>query len=109
MTESNSGVILSDANQQLGPTGESLKGSVSYSEAVGSLLHLAVCTMPDLSHSVGITSRFVGDPKVCHWHALRSILRRLRSNVKLGIMFREYGGNWIGYSGSDYRGELVKR
>jgi hypothetical protein len=109
MLESNSRVTPLDANQQLGPTGESLKGSVPYSEAVGSLLYLAVCTTPDLSHSVGMLSRFVRDPKVCHWHAVKSTLRYLRGTVKLGIMFRKDGGGLIGYSDSDYGGDLVKR
>jgi transposase InsO family protein len=109
MTESNSRVTPLDANQQLGPTGESLKGAVPYSEAVGSLLYLAVCTRPDLSHSVGMLSRFVGDPKDCHWHAVKSIMRYLRGTVKLGIMFQKGGGGLIGYSDSDYGGDLVKR
>jgi hypothetical protein len=109
MTESNPRVTPLDANQQLGPTGESLKESVPYSEAVGSLLYLAVCTRPDLSHSVGMLSRFVGDPKVCHWHAVESILRYLRGTDKLGILFRKDGGGLVGYSDSDYAGDLVKR
>ena len=38
-----------------------------------SLLYLAVCTRPDIAHSVSVLSRFVGDPKKTHWQAVKGV------------------------------------
>jgi hypothetical protein len=97
-----------EVNLQLGPDGETLQSNMPYSEIVGSLLYLAVCTRPDISHSVGMLSRFVSAPKLEHWHALKGVLRYLRGTSKLGLMFRR-GDGLVGYSDSDYAGDLIKR
>ena len=36
--------------------------SVPYSSAVGSIMYSMVCTRPDVAHSVGVVSRFMGNP-----------------------------------------------
>jgi hypothetical protein len=64
MRDCNSRVTPLEVNQQLGPDGETLQSNMPYSEVVGSLLYLAVCTRPDMSHSVGMLSRFVSVPKL---------------------------------------------
>jgi hypothetical protein len=108
MRDCNPRVTPLEVNQQLGPDGETLPSNMPYSEVVGSLLYLAVCTRPDMSHSVGMLSRFVSAPKLEHWHALKGVLRYLRGTSKLGLMFRP-GAGLIGYTDSDYAGDLVKR
>ena len=41
--------------------------SVPYSNAVGSLMYAMVCTRPDISHAVGMVSRYMHDPGKGHW------------------------------------------
>ena len=40
---------------------------VPYSNAVGSLMYAMVCTRPDISHVVGIVSRYMHNPSKGHW------------------------------------------
>ena len=109
MRNCNSRVTPLEVSQQLGPTGEALEPSVPYHEAVGSLLYLAVCTRPDISHSVGMLSRFVSAPRKEHWLALKGVLRYLRGTVKLGLLFLRGARELTGYTDSDYAGDLIKR
>lgn len=109
MKDSKSRITPVNANQQLGATGGKLAAAVPCSEAVGALMYLAVCTRPNISHSVGMLSRFVGDPKAEHWQALKGVLRYLNGAIDLGLMYRRGGGSVMGYTDSDYAGDLVKR
>ena len=39
---------------------------VPYANAVGSLMYAMVCTRPDISHAVGVVSRYMHDPGKGH-------------------------------------------
>ena len=47
---------------------------VPYSNAVGSLMYAMVCTRPNISHAVGIVSRFMHNLGKGHWQAIKWIL-----------------------------------
>ncbi|CAL9016331.1 unnamed protein product [Prunus brigantina] len=51
---------------------------VPYSSAVGSLMYAMICTRPDITHAVGVVSRFLSKPGREHWNAVKWILRYLR-------------------------------
>ena len=36
---------------------------VPYASAVGSLMYAMVCTRPDITHAVGVVSRFLSNPE----------------------------------------------
>jgi hypothetical protein len=40
-----------------------------YSECVGSLLYLSVCTRPDIAQVVGALARYMAAPTIAHWEA----------------------------------------
>ena len=85
---------------------------VPYSNAVGSLMYAMVCTRPDISHAVGIVSRYMHNPGKGHWQAVKWILRYIQKTVDIGLLFERddsLGQGVIGYVDSDYAGDLDKR
>ena len=44
---------------------------VPYASDVGSLMYAMVCTRPDITHVVGIISRFLSNPGREHWNAAK--------------------------------------
>lgn len=62
---------------------------IPYASAIGSLMYAMVCTRPDISYAVGITSRYQSNPGLDHWGAVKCILKYLRRTKD---MFLVYGG-----------------
>ena len=44
---------------------------VSYASAIGSLMYAMVCTRPDITHAVGVVSRFMSRPGKQYWEAVK--------------------------------------
>jgi hypothetical protein len=73
-----------------------------YRTLVGKLLFLTK-TRPDISHAVGVVSRFMQDPQESHLQAAKHILRYVRRFPDLGLLFQQ--GEEIGlrgYTDADY-------
>ncbi|XP_071933238.1 secreted RxLR effector protein 161-like [Coffea arabica] len=83
---------------------------VPYSNAVGSLMYVMVCTRPDLIHAVSIVSRFIINPRNGHWLTVKRIFRYLMGTSDVGLI---YGGDTkcliTGYSDFDYAGDVDSR
>jgi len=60
---------------------------VPYKSAVGSLLHAANGTRPDISWAVGDASRFNATPGKAHWMAVKRILRYLKGTASKCIRY----------------------
>ena len=58
---------------------------VPYSNAVGSLMYAMVCTRPDISHVVGIVSRYMHNPGKGHWQAVKWLY--IQKTVNVGLLF----------------------
>jgi transposase InsO family protein len=80
-----------------------------YSELVGSLLYLAVCTRPDIAQAVGAVARYLSKPTVSHWNAVHMILRYVKGTVKYGLMYGHGDLGIIGYCDADYAGDIDTR
>ena len=81
-----------------------------FSELVGSLLYLSVCTRPDIAQSVGALARYMAKPMVSHWVAARGVVRYLAGTVSMGLNFR--AGNPAvlqGFCDADYAGDADTR
>ena len=82
-----------------------------YCQLVGSLLYLANCTRPDISHAVGALAKYMHTPTTDHWNAATGVLRYLAGTKDHGVCF---GGSQaefevVGYCDADYAGDLDTR
>ena len=48
---------------------------VPYESAVGSLMYAMVCTRPDISHAVGVLSRYMSKPGKEHWTTIKRVFQ----------------------------------
>ncbi|CAL2257280.1 unnamed protein product [Prunus armeniaca] len=72
---------------------------VPYSSAVGSLMYAMICTRPDITHAVGVVSKFLSKPGREHWNAVKWILRYLRGTSKDLDSRKSTSGYLITFSG----------
>jgi hypothetical protein len=82
---------------------------VPYANAVGSLMYAMVSTRPDISHAVGVVSRYMENPGKEHWEAVKWVLRYLRGTSNYSITYDGSSDSVCGYVDSDFAGDLDKR
>ena len=82
---------------------------VPYASAVGSLMYAMVCTRPDITHAVGVVSRFLSNPGREHWNAVKWIMRYLRGTSKLRLSFGSGEPVLVGYTDADLAGDVDTR
>ncbi|KAK8557823.1 hypothetical protein V6N12_010047 [Hibiscus sabdariffa] len=62
---------------------------IPYASAIGSIMYATICTRPDLSYALSMTSRYQANPGEGHWVAVKNILKYLRRTKDA---FLVYGG-----------------
>lgn len=82
---------------------------VSYQSMVGSLLHAARATRPDIAHAVGTVSRFNSEPTEAHMTAVKRIFRYLKGTIDLSLNYKATGEKLFGYSDADWANDLDNR
>ncbi|XP_047309565.1 secreted RxLR effector protein 161-like [Impatiens glandulifera] len=85
--------------------------NVPYSNAIGSVMYLMVSTRPDIAYTVSCLSRFMSNPGIPHWNALKWLLRYLKSTVDVGLTFSKcsVGTKLVGYVDSNYANDRDNR
>ena len=73
---------------------------------------MMVYTRPDIAFALGKLSQFMSNPAVRHGHGVKTLLRYLRSNADMPIVYR--GGDkdtvrLVGYSDADYAADTRDR
>ena len=68
-----------------------------------------VCTRPDISHAVGVVSRFLEYPGKEHQEAVKWILRYLRGTTRDCLYFEGSDPILKGYTNVDMAGDLDNR
>jgi hypothetical protein len=69
---------------------QSIMSRVPYASAIGSIMYAMLCTRPDISYALSVTSRYQANPGMEHWNAAKNILKYLRRTKD---MFLVYGGD----------------
>ena len=85
---------------------------VLYSNVVGSLMYIMVCTRPDISLAIGVMNRYMHDLRKRHWQVVKWILRYILNTVDVGLIFERddnLGQYVVGYVDSAYAGDLDRR
>ena len=80
--------------------------AAQYQSMVGSLLHAARATLPDIAHAVGIVSKFNAQ---AHLTAVKRIFRYLKGIIALKLQYRFDGENLLGYSDADWTNDIDDR
>ncbi|MCQ7222035.1 DDE-type integrase/transposase/recombinase [Salmonella enterica] len=62
---------------------------IPYASAIGSIMYAMLCTRPDVSYALSMTSRYQSDPGECHWIAVKNVLKYLRRTKEYFLI---YGG-----------------
>ncbi|KAL4272426.1 hypothetical protein GQ457_13G015890 [Hibiscus cannabinus] len=62
---------------------------IPYASAIGSIMYAMICTRPDLSYALSMTSRYQANPGEGHCTAVKNILKYLRRTKDV---FLVYGG-----------------
>ena len=70
---------------------------IHYQSMVGSLLHAARTTRSDISHAVGVVSKFNSEPTEAHLTAVKRIFRYLKGTLDLVLQYKSTGRNLLGY------------
>jgi len=87
---------------------------VQNASAVGSLMYAMVCTRPDITHAVGVLSRFMSKPGKEHWTTVKWVFRYLRGTSDYGLCYQGRPGldrvlDIRGFVDADWAGYLDQR
>lgn len=97
----------SDTNQVLCTVDGSDASVFPYRELIGSLMYLAIGTRPDISHVVGVVSRFMEKPTITHERAAKRILKYIKKTFNFGILYPSSKTNEVhAYSDADFAGDV---
>ena len=82
---------------------------VPYANAVGYLMYGRVCTRPDISHAVGVVSKYMENPGKEHWNVVKWVLRYLRGTSDYCITLSNNSDSVCSFVDSDFTGDLDER
>jgi hypothetical protein len=82
-----------------------------YQQGIGSLMFAMVLTRPDIAFTLGKLSQYMSDPAEHHGHALKNLLRYLRSTVTMKLRYGPGGvhSQFVVYSDADWASDTVDR
>jgi hypothetical protein len=81
----------------------------SYSNLVGSMLYIANCTRPDMSHTMGVLARFISKPTKEHWGLVKAALSYMAESAEKGLVCGTDKLQLKAYCDADLAGDLDTR
>ncbi|CAM8969523.1 unnamed protein product [Rhodiola kirilowii] len=97
--------FLSSKNQSPKTDSEIVRmESVPYANVIGSLMYAMISTRPDLAYAISLLSRFMSNPGMDHWLALKHIVAYVRSTLDVGLCYskRKDMLELVGYVDADF-------
>jgi hypothetical protein len=82
---------------------------IPYSSTLGSLMYAMLFTRPDLSHTIGILSRYQKNLGEEHWKQLKYVLCYVKGTLDYGLYFNGHNLQLQGYTDADWEGDLDDR
>ena len=83
---------------------------VLYQSMIESLLYAAVGTRPDISHAVGVVSKFSSKPSEAHLTAVKRIYRYVKGSLDVTLKYKKSGdAQLVGYTDVNYADDLDDR
>jgi hypothetical protein len=82
------------------------RDQLRYSQIIGSLMYLASTIRPDISFAVSKLSRYMSNPGDDHWHALKRVLRYLKSTMSFEIHYSGHPAVLEGYSDTNWFSDI---
>ena len=82
-----------------------------YNSVTGSLLYAAIATRPDISYAVNYVCRYMSCPENNNFEDVANILRYLKTNDNLGLVYKNNNNNidLIAYSDADWGSDTTDR
>jgi hypothetical protein len=80
-----------------------------YSELVGSLLYLSVCTRPDIAQAVAVLAPYMSAPTEAYWRVALGVVRYLAVTATCGLTYGSGGPELRAYYDADYAGDIDLR
>ena len=71
---------------------------IPYASVIGSIMYAMLCTRPNVSYALSVTSRYQSDPGMGHWVAVKNILKYLRRTKDVFLIYGDGDLNVEGYS-----------
>lgn len=109
MQNANCNNVPVDPHTTLEKATEAPDKTIPYREAVGSLMHLAVVSRPDIMYGVSLVSRYLNCYDQTHWNVVKKILRYLKGTKDYGLCYTPSKSNLVGYSDADYAKDTSTR
>ena len=81
------GTVLSKSQSPATDIDSKRMQAIPYASAVGSIMYAMLCTRPDVSYALSMTSRFQQSPGIAHWTAVKNILRYLNRTKDMFLVF----------------------
>ena len=60
---------------------------IPYVSAIGSIMYFIICTRPDVSYALSVTSKYQLDPGEGHWVVAKNILKYLRMTKDIFLIY----------------------
>ena len=81
------GITLSKTQCPATPDEQERMREIPYASAIGSIMYAMLCTCPDVSYALSVTSRYQSNFSETHWTTVKSILMYLRRTKDVFLVF----------------------